>query len=347
MLHAICYHCGLQFSFSKDTMLGKILNPFSIQSLERIKEKTKIINLKGVESRIISAKLEENPENYTLETSLISLKINKALNPDPEYLGDTVLLSDIGELMLENNELELGIKYAKDALLQIHPLHAEGVKSWCILIRAMMENSMQDEALQCFDHALTALEYHWGPYHPLHCRLYSILAYLYMKKNNLNEALILYKNSLMCSLRVLGPNHPHTAEVYIELGNLYVQQKALTEAMNAIEKGFSVYEAALGASAVITITAGVKLAQLYVELGKYDKALPLIKNAIYVHENMAMQLIDEDFQGNLGKISIHYDKLEEILEVANSYAKVSKDYEMKKTVEEKTNKIREERLKIG
>ncbi|OMJ73494.1 hypothetical protein SteCoe_27794 [Stentor coeruleus] len=273
LLHSVCFHCSLQLGFSKDTMLGKIENPFSLQSLERIKEKTKVVAMKSIESKIIMAKvqgLEGREAGY--ESSMMSLEINKALNPDPEFLGDTLILADIGEMLVELKDFDAAIKYAKDALLQIHPLHAEGVKSWCILIRALMSNNMQDEALQCFDHALTALEYHWGPYHPLHCTLYSILAYLYMEKHNYEEALILYKNSLMCSLRVLGPNHPHTAEVYVELGNLYIENKAYSEAASAIEKGLSVYEASLGETAAVTITARRKLEQLYEELGREDKS---------------------------------------------------------------------------
>lgn len=346
LLHAINYHCGIQLAFSKETMLGKILNPFTLQSLERIKEKTKTLAMKGIESRVINARLQQlGIDQDGLETSLVCLEINKALNNDPEYLGDPALLSDIGEIMLEKHNIEGAIKYAKDALFQTHPLHAEGVKSWCILIRAMMENSMQDEALQCFDHALTALEYHWGPYHPLHCTLYSILAFLYMKKSNLDEALILYKNSLMCSLRVLGPNHPHTAEIYVELGNLYVQQRSLIEATSAIEKGFSVYEAALGPNAVVTVTAGVKLSQLYIELGKIDKALLLIKNALIVHEkNIEELLVDSDL--NYVKINHHYDKIEEILNIALSIGKNKEHQETLKKFREKNQKVKEDRKKI-
>ena len=342
LLHAVGFHCGLQLAFSKETMLGKVENPFSLQSLEKIKEKTKIMNLKGIESRIISARLEGvDHSDLSLENSLISLEINKVLNPEKDYLGDTVLLSDIGEIMLERSDLESAIKYAKDALLQIHPLHAEGVKSWCILIRAMMENSMQDEALQCFDHALTALEYHWGPYHPLHCTLYSILAYLYMKKSNFEEALILYKNSLMCSLRVLGPNHPHTAEVYIELGNLYVQQHNLTEATAAIEKGFSVYEASLGKNSLVTVTAGVKLAQLYTEMGKFEKVMPLISAGLNAHEHMIQNLAEEDSRNNSAKIERHFEKIQEILEVALKFAKTTNNQGLVKGIMEKIEKVQQ------
>ena len=206
---------------------------------------------------------------------------------------------------------------------------------------------MQDEALQCFDHALTALEYHWGPYHPLHCTLYSILAFLYMKKGNFDEALILYKNSLMCSLRVLGPNHPHTAEIYIELGNLYVQKNSVSEAITAIEKGFSVYQASLGINAIVTVTAGVKLAQLYIQTRKFDKALPLIKNAIVVHENVIKMLSEQDSGNNSVKINHHYDKLEEICDVALNYSKLANDIEVTKFINSKIAKIKNEKLKTS
>ena len=189
LLHSICFHCGLSVEFSKETLLGKTENPFTPQSFKSLNAKSKCVKLEGLENSVIQETLKDvEAEDQVLETRMMMLKISKIKSLDPEFLGDSVLLAQIGEILLERNEFEAAIQYAKDSLMQIHPLHAEGVKSWCILIRAMMASALQDEALQCFDHALTALEYHWGPYHPLHCTLYSILAYLYMEKGKFDDA---------------------------------------------------------------------------------------------------------------------------------------------------------------
>lgn len=128
-----------------------------------------------------------------------------------------------------------------------------------------MIKGMQEEALQCFDNALSALDFHWGPYHPLHSTIYSLLAYLYMEARNYEESLVLYKNSLMCCLRVLGPNHPHTGEVYLEIGKLYLAMEIPNEALTALEKSHSIYEASLGPYSLSSVNAGFTLAQLLVQ----------------------------------------------------------------------------------
>lgn len=340
LLHSVCFHCGLSIDFSKDTLLGKTENPFTPQSLERVKEKSRCVKLEGLENSVVQEMVKEvEPEDQAYETSVLMLKISKMANLDPEFLGDTVHLAQIGEILLERKEYEAAIQYAKDSLMQIHPLHAEGVKSWCILIRAMMASAMQDEALQCFDHALTALEYHWGPYHPLHCSLYSILAFLYMEKGNFEDSLILYKNSLMCSLRVLGPNHPHTAEVYIELGTLYVQQRVIPEAINAIEKGFFVYEAALGKLANATLTTAAKLALLHLENGNLEKTKSFVERVLNGYEKIVSGLVEED-EVDVGKVRNLVGKFEEGLEVAEKYWKNAGDSKFERTVRAKKKEMK-------
>ena len=341
LLHALVFHCGLQLFFSKETMLGQVENPFTPQSLEKINEKTKVLNLKGIESLIISTRLESvDHSDLSLESLLISLEISKILNPDKDNLGDPVLLSDIGEIMLERSDFDAAIEYARDSLQQINPFHAFCVKSFCILIRAMMGNSMQGEALQCYDQALAALDYHWGPSHPLHCTLHSTLAYAYLKKDLFEEALVLYKNSLVCSLRALGPNHPHTAEVYLELGSLYTQQGSLNEATQAIEKGFTAYEGVLGKKSLVTAMAGVKLAQLYSENGRFGEAMQLISDGISAHEGVLRGLGREDYREGAEKIARNYGKIEEVLQRTLEVAKTSSDQGIVKGIMELIEKVK-------
>ena len=340
LLHSVCFHCGLSVDFSKDTHLGKTENPFTPQSLERVREKSKCVKLEGLENSAVQAMMSEvGPEDQAYETSVLTLKISKMANLDPEFLGDTVHLAQIGEILLERKDYEAAIQYAKDALMQIHPLHAEGVKSWCILIRAMMASAMQDEALQCFDHALTALEYHWGPYHPLHCSLYSILGFLYMEKGNFDDSLILYKNSLMCSLRVLGPNHPHTAEVYIELGTLYVQQRVVPEAINAIEKGFFVYEAALGKLANATLSTAAKLAMLHLENGNLEKTKSFVEKVLNGCEKVVGGMVEED-EVDADKVRSVIGRFDEGLEIAEKYWKSAGDTKFERVVRGKKKEMK-------
>jgi hypothetical protein len=320
LLHAVIYHCSIQLLFYKDIELGRVESPFIVQNLERLSPRAKIYSMKNVEYRILADKYSEYRQaknhNLSLQACNLKLRVSKAMNTDPEFLGEPHLLADIGEVLLETGDIENAMKKAKEALLQVHPLHAEGVKSWCVLMKALMGKDMIDEGLQCFDNALSALEFHWGPYHPLHSTIYCIMAYLYLQKENYEDALVLYKNSLMCCLRVLGPNHPQTAEVYIELGNLYVSHSNPPEALIAIEKGYSIYEAALGPRALSTVTAGFQLAHLLISAGRYREAEKLVGQCYNVHEEMIEELNSSDDPSSHVKISHHIDKLIQICELA-------------------------------
>lgn len=133
LLHAICHHCGLQLTFYRETELGRVENPFVLQNLDKINEKVKMYSMKNVEYRILADKYHEykDAKNHSLSLQACNLKlrISKALNSESDYLGDPALLSDIGEILLETGDLENAIKKAKESLIQVHPLHAESVKS--------------------------------------------------------------------------------------------------------------------------------------------------------------------------------------------------------------------------
>lgn len=335
LLHSICFHCGLSINFSKQTLLGRTENPFTLKSFQALKAKSKCVKLEGLENSVVQETIKDfEAQDQVLETSLMMLKISKLLNIDPEFLGDSVLLAQTAEILLEKNEFEAAIQHAKDALMQIHPLHAEGVKSWCVLIRAMMASAMQDEALQSFDQALTALEYHWGPYHPLHCTLYSILAYLYMEKGKFDDALILYKNSIVCSLRVLGPNHPNTAEAYIELGTLYVKQRNLEEAVGNIEKGFLVYENNLGKFASATLNTAAKLALLYLEIADLDKVKGFVERLVLGYEKVVLGLVERE-DVDVDRVQSAIMKWDEGFDFAEKYLKSVEDDKFERTVRKK------------
>jgi pentatricopeptide repeat protein len=49
----------------------------------------------------------------------------------------------------------------------MHPLNAESIKFYCILMRAYFNDGQDDKANQFFSKALAVLEHHWGEYHPI------------------------------------------------------------------------------------------------------------------------------------------------------------------------------------
>lgn len=137
---------------------------------------------------------------------------------------DIATIADICEISLDHNEYKIAKDQALEALKHVHPLHAEAIKFYCILMRAFYGEEFYHEADQYFSKALATLEHHWGPFHPLHSTIYGIMAYLLimnkdhlnsnlrrnnlaLMKNKMEEARYLYHSSLLCCLRVLGPNH--------------------------------------------------------------------------------------------------------------------------------------------
>jgi tetratricopeptide (TPR) repeat protein len=288
LLHAVTYHCSLQVNFFKEIQLGTTETPFDLLSLEQVKHKVKSLSLKNIEYNILANRYSEYRQQrnhtLTLQACNLRLRVSQALNTDPEFLGEPALLADIGEVLIETGDLDGSIKKAKEALVQVHPLSAESVKGWCVMMRALMAKDFVEEALQCFDNALTALDFHWGEGHPMHASVYSIMALMYLKKQNFDEALVLYKSSLMCCLKVLGPNHSLTAEVYMELGHYYSTVGLPADALSLVEKAFAVYESNEGRKSMAAASAALIIAQLTDHLGRRDQALQMVELCSEVYQ---------------------------------------------------------------
>ena len=144
---------------------------------------------------------------------------------------DVSTIADICEISLDHLEFKIAKEQAIEALKHVHPMHADAIKFYCILMRAYFNMEFYAEADSYFSKALATLEHHWGPYHPLHTTIYGIMAYLLISKNRLEEAGLLYHSSLICCMRVLGPNHIQTAEVRMDYGRLYLKMKNKDQAL--------------------------------------------------------------------------------------------------------------------
>lgn len=300
LLFSMIFHCGVDIDFDANIQLGKVASPF-VKNKIVLAPKIKIYSLNNLECKILSEKTSyfKNIENFTsaLQSCDLKLKISQALSLDNTPLGDTDTLIEIAEILLETGDLENCLIKSKESLVQLNPLHARSVRSWAVLMRALYSKDLQEEAFQCFQQALFALNFHWGPNHPLHCRLSCTLADLHMKQGNYTNALYLYKDSLAVCMKTIGPNHVFTAQINIKLAQFYLESNLMEEAFLCTEKAYLVYEAAYGKKSLITAKAATKLSEILINLGRYAHAKELIGKACVVYQNNLLK--NENIKSNL------------------------------------------------
>lgn len=289
LLLSLCFHCSVFLSFTEDLQLGKTSQPFKLVQLQHISQKTKSFAMDCVEYKALSLKCKEylNTENYSLalQACEMKLRISQALFSQYKLFGDPEILTEISEILIKTEDYENAMGKAKEALVQISPINAKSVRSWCVLGKALFAKKLNEEALQCIDNALIAIKFHWGEGHPLYITVYLLLAGEYVEQGNYSEALNLYKNALIYCFKILGPTHPRTGQVYSELANYYVGQGLMDSAIEVIEKAYFIFQAKFGKQSIFTVTAGVKYSEIMVCLGRYVQAEEIIRYCCSFYAN--------------------------------------------------------------
>ncbi len=146
-----------------------------------------------------------NADSQKEQTSETSLRDKK--NKEIVVHGNCSTIADLCQIYLEKQNFDLAKQYAIKALQVIHPMHAQAIKFYCILMQAYYLADQMPEADVYFTKALAILDHHWGGFHPLHVSVYAIMAQLLITKGKYEDAKYLYQASLLCCIRILGPNH--------------------------------------------------------------------------------------------------------------------------------------------
>lgn len=279
LLFSFVQHFGLEMDFSGILELGKSEKPFTKQ-IKDIVGVSKVYELRNVPYRVLAERYKEYRKNGKNELALKALKMKMTITKYLEDKIDVTALAEIAEILLEEGLIDKAIEKATECIRLTHPLHAEAIKFNCILLRALYEKDCSQEADKYCFKAISALDFHWGQYHPLHSTVYSILAYLLIKhKDNLKQAKDLYNASLICCTRVLGPNHLHTAEVHMDFGRLYLKMNNKEEALASIEKAYLIYESSIEKCVIPLANAALQLAIIMEDQRRFKEALPYARKA--------------------------------------------------------------------
>lgn len=298
LLHALCYHCKVLMKFDDKLELGKTMVLFKKEDFLGLQIRAKTYQLKNIEIKLLCEKYREYRANKNYDLAIkainIRLSIDKALGLS--YPQDVSILSDLAEVYLEQGNLETATAKAKQGIEGMHPFHAEAIKFWCVLMRCHMRNNEIEKALECFDKSLAILEFHLGPFHPLHATVYSIFGFYYSEKKRYDDAILLYKSSLVCCLRILGSNHVQTGEVYIDLANLYLKMSQKEDALSLYEKAFAIIEIHKKDLGPLYANTGMLISSLLNDSGRVKDACSVALQVIYVYEasesSMYMKLIE-------------------------------------------------------
>lgn len=283
LFFAFCYHFGLELDLQSTFELGTTEKPFKDQ-IKDLKAKSKVYGFRNIPYKVLAERYKEYRNTARHELALKALKMKMVITKLLEDRTDVTSLAEIGEILLEGGIVEKAIEKTLEGLRLIYPMHAETVKFYCILVRALYEKGNSTDADKYCYKAIKTLDFHWGQYHPLHSTIYSILAFLLIKyKENLEKAQSLYKASLISCTRVLGPNHIRTAEVYMDFGRLYLKMNNKEQALANIEKAYSIYDACSEGTSekyyVPLANAALQLANIMEEQHRFKQAFPHARRA--------------------------------------------------------------------
>jgi len=279
LLFSFAFHFGLEIDYSRIDDIGKNVRPFSNQIVGII-GRVKTYKLRNVPISVLAGRYKEYKMTGRKELALKSLKTKIAITKILESRIDTTAISEIAELLLEEGLADKAIEQALYGLKNVPSNHTEAIKFDFVLIRGYYEKDDTAMADKYCTDAISSLQYHWGPYHPLHSTIYTVMAFLIVKyKEKYEQALQLYQASLICCARVLGPNHSHTAEVYMDFARLYLKMNNKEQALSNIEKAYLIYESSMERNISQLASAAFQLATIMEEQRRYKDALPYARKA--------------------------------------------------------------------
>lgn len=98
--------------------------------------KSKTYGLRNLPYRILANKYQDFKQDGLIENSLKCCQMRRLMKRALEDKEEISTLADICEISLDHMQFRIAVEKAIEALKHVHPLHAEAIKFYCILMRA-------------------------------------------------------------------------------------------------------------------------------------------------------------------------------------------------------------------
>jgi tetratricopeptide (TPR) repeat protein len=306
LIFSICFHCNISVDFQANLDFTKE-KPFNLEMIKMIEAKCNSFEMNNVEYKILANKSGTclNQKKFALALQACELKMRISVVVDRENeLGDFRVLTEIAEVLVETGDIDNATKKAKEALIQIHPFSVTSVRTWCVLVKAFLKKGLQIEALDCFNAALAALNFHYGAFHPLHIKIHVFLGEIYMSLKDFQSADKFLKVALASSLKILGPNHRQTAQIYLALGKVSSFEGDYEKNLEYNEKSYLIFSSEFGNSHLLTLSSELLLAESAEKLGYFDRTLEIARKVCIGFKKATKVGIPEDDSKDILRFSI-------------------------------------------
>eukprot|EP00743_Colponemidia_sp_Colp-15_P012837 GILK01014728.1.p1 GENE.GILK01014728.1~~GILK01014728.1.p1 ORF type:complete len:1099 (-),score=210.29 GILK01014728.1:114-3410(-) len=282
------YHTGCRFKDSTHYRFGEAESPIELDDLECISVKKKSMDFRHLDCALLANRAEEFQRQGDIAVALQALNlrvsISRALD-DPDST-DIDGLSRLAHLYLAVNDLDNAILSANSALAHSRKFHCESIQAYIALMIARFKRGEYVESLVCYENALQAVSFHYGPNHPLYLDIHGQLASLYEDNRQYEKALELFDFCLTLCVRILGANHPKTAWCHTCIAHVHVAMGEADKACVAFDRALLVNETAFGSSTAVTAECCISLATSLRKKGDIVRAFEYALRALRIREQV-------------------------------------------------------------
>ncbi|WP_213150951.1 tetratricopeptide repeat protein [Neochlamydia sp. AcF95] len=283
--------------------------------------------LAGNEEELKSSDLDDNSP---VTQGHIALRLFQHKKAEKWYLlakeanpQDSRVLSALGDIYLEQGNLEQAAEYSNKALAidrkifgKHHPMVSRDYNNLGAIYQVQ---GHLDKATDYSNRALAIDLKLYSEDYPTVAIYYSNLGAIYQAQGNLDKAVEHSTKALAIDLKLFGENHPMVAIYYNNLGSIYQAQGNLDKAAECSNKALGINLKLFGENHPKVASCYNNIGQIYQEQGNLEKAAEYSNKALIINlklfgENHPMVAV---YYSNLGAIYHVQGNLDKAAECSN------------------------------